>query len=230
MSLDRVRLHESWKARLADVLQSPTMTQLRDFLRAERAAGKLIYPRNGDIFAALDRTPFEAVKIVILGQDPYHGPGQAHGLCFSVPPGIAVPPSLQNIYKELRDDLDIAPPKHGCLYEWAARGVLLLNTVLTVEAGRAGSHQKRGWEVYTDAVIGCLNAQREHLVFMLWGSPARRKAALLDRDRHLVLEAAHPSPLSAHHGFFGCRHFSRANAWLIERGIAPIDFRIAEAA
>lgn len=223
---DRIRLHESWKSRLLDVFASPTMLALRAFLRAELAAGKVIYPPPPMIFAALDATPFEQVKVVILGQDPYHGPGQAHGLCFSVQPGVPAPPSLVNIFREIQDDLDIPPPTHGHLAHWARQGVLLLNAVLTVERGRAGSHQGHGWEFFTDAVIDLLNREREHLVFMLWGSPAQAKGRLLDTRRHLVLKAPHPSPLSAHRGFLGCRHFSRANAWLREHGLEPVDWSL----
>lgn len=225
---ERVRLHESWKSRLLDVFAAPDMQALRDFLREELAAGKTIYPPPGQIFAALDATPFEQVKVVILGQDPYHGPGQAHGLCFSVRPGVRPPPSLLNIFKEIQSDLGIPPPRHGCLNHWARQGVLLLNAVLTVERGRAGSHQGRGWESFTDAVIDRLNREREGLVFLLWGSPAQTKGRLLDSQRHLVLKARHPSPLSAHGGFFGCRHFSQANRWLEQHGQTPIDWSLPE--
>lgn len=223
---DRVRLHESWKPRLAHALASPPMQALRDFLLEERARGATLYPPASRIFAALDATPFEAVKVVILGQDPYHGPGQAHGLSFSVPPGIAVPPSLANIFSELKRDLGFEPPGHGCLLPWARQGVLLLNAVLTVEAGRAGSHQGRGWEAFTDEVIAQLNRDREGLVFMLWGSYAQAKGRIIDRSRHAVLKAPHPSPLSAYRGFLGCGHFSAANRYLQGRGATPIDWRL----
>lgn len=223
---ERIRLHESWKSRLLDVFRTSPMPELRAFLRDELAAGKTIYPPPPQIFAALDATPFEQVKVVILGQDPYHGPGQAHGLCFSVQPGVPTPPSLVNIYKEIQDDLGIAPASHGYLMHWARQGVLLLNAVLTVERGRAGSHHGRGWEVFTDAVIDRLNRERDGLVFLLWGSPAQAKGRLLDTRRHLLLKAPHPSPLSAYRGFFGCRHFSRANAWLSEHGHMPIDWSL----
>jgi uracil-DNA glycosylase len=223
---DRIRLHDSWKSRLVDVFTTSPMPELRAFLRDELAAGKTIYPPPSQIFSALDATPFDDVKVVILGQDPYHGPGQAHGLCFSVQPGVAVPPSLANIFKEIQDDLGLAPPRHGYLMHWARQGVLLLNAVLTVERGRAGAHQGRGWEVFTDAVIDRLNRERENLVFLLWGSPAQNKGRLLDTRRHLVLKAPHPSPLSAYRGFFGCRHFSRANAWLREHGQPGIDWSL----
>jgi uracil-DNA glycosylase len=222
----RIRLEPGWKARLLDVLTGTPMQSLRAFLRAELAAGKVIYPPPAQIFAALDATPFDQVKVVILGQDPYHGPGQAHGLCFSVRPGVPVPPSLQNIFKEIQSDLGIAAPRHGDLRSWAAQGVLLLNAVLTVERGRAGAHQGMGWEAFTDAVIDRLNREREGLVFLLWGSPAQAKGRLVDRQRHLVLTAPHPSPLSAHRGFLGCRHFSQANAWLAGHGQAPIDWSL----
>lgn len=207
-------------------LTSPAMVSLREFLRHEIAVGKEIYPAARQIFAALDKTPFDAVKVVILGQDPYHGPGQAQGLCFSVPPGIGIPPSLVNIYAELKRDLGIEPPGHGCLTAWAERGVLLLNAVLSVERGRAGSHQGRGWEVFTDRVVQLLSAGREGLVFFLWGAYAQAKGKLVDSHRHLVLRAPHPSPLSAHRGFIGCGHFSRANAYLKARGGLPVDWRL----
>jgi uracil-DNA glycosylase len=224
--LERVRLHASWKQRLAEVLRGPGMQQLGAFLRAERAAGKILYPPASRIFAALDRTPFDQVRVVILGQDPYHGPGQAHGLCFSVPTGVPPPPSLLNIFQELTRDLGLPRPAHGCLDSWADQGVLLLNAVLTVEAGKPGSHAGRGWEAFTDAVIESLNQQREGIVFMLWGSYAQKKGALIDRVRHCVLRAPHPSPLSAYRGFIGCGHFSTANRYLGARGGAGIDWRL----
>lgn len=204
------------------------MRALGDFLRAERARGKTIYPPGRALFAALDETPFDAVKVVILGQDPYHGPGQAHGLCFSVLPGVPVPPSLDNIFRELGRDLGLPRPRHGCLLPWARQGVLLLNAVLTVERGRAGSHHGCGWEEFTSACVDALAREREGLVFMLWGSQAQARGRSLDRQRHLVLSAPHPSPLSAHRGFLGCGHFSRANAWLEGRGVEPIDWRLPE--
>ncbi len=223
---DRIRLDDSWKSRLIDVFSSPQMQALREFLRAEKSLGKVIYPPSMQIFAALDATPFDQVKVVILGQDPYHGPGQAHGLCFSVQPGVRPPPSLVNIFKEIQGDLGIPPPAHGYLMHWARQGVLLLNAVLTVERAQAGSHQGKGWETFTDAVIDRLNREREGLVFLLWGSPAQAKGKLVDTSRHLVLKARHPSPLSAHSGFFGCRHFSQANAWLEARSQTPIDWSL----
>ena len=201
------------------------MQQLAAFLRDELRAGKTIYPPPRRIFAALDATPFERVKVVILGQDPYHGPGQAHGLCFSVLPGVPIPPSLANIFAELERDLGIPRPAHGCLLPWAHQGVLLLNAVLTVERGKPGSHQGRGWEGFTDAIIEHINRERAGIVFLLWGSPAQSKGRLIDAQRHRVLKAPHPSPLSAHRGFLGCRHFSQTNQWLSEHGETPIDWR-----
>lgn len=224
MSGDRIRLEPSWKARVGDYLQRDDMQALSAFLRERRAAGARVFPPGPQIFAALDATPFDAVKVVILGQDPYHGAGQAHGLSFSVQPGTPIPPSLDNIYKELARDLGIPRPTHGHLQRWAQRGVLLLNAVLTVEEGRPGSHQGRGWEGFTDAVVDALNREREHLVFLLWGSYAQKKGAVIDPRRHRVLKAPHPSPLSAHRGFLGCRHFSAANDYLRRHGIAPVDW------
>lgn len=228
-----VRLDPAWRMALSGEFASPYMADLRAFLVAERAAGKAIFPAASAWFRALDLTPLDRVRVVILGQDPYHGPGQAHGLCFSVPPGVRPPPSLGNIYKELRDDLGIDPPGHGCLESWARQGVLLLNSVLTVESGRAASHRDRGWERFTDAVIAQVAARPEPVVFMLWGSYAQKKAGFVhSADRgghHLVLKAAHPSPLSAHNGFLGCRHFSKANAFLEARGLPPIDWRLPPA-
>lgn len=226
MSADRVRLEPGWKARLAGEFEAPYLQQLRAFLVAERQAGKVLYPAASNLFAALDATPFEQVKVVILGQDPYHGPGQAHGLCFSVLPGTPPPPSLQNIFAELQRDLGIARPDHGCLLPWARQGVLLLNAVLSVEQGCAGSHQGRGWERFTDRIVRCLSDEREGLVFLLWGSHAQAKGRAIDGRRHLVLKAPHPSPLSAHRGFIGCGHFSAANAHLQARGLAPIDWSL----
>ncbi|MGY0505704.1 uracil-DNA glycosylase [Luteimonas sp. e5] len=221
-----LRLEPSWKARVGDWFAREDMQALSAFLRQRRAAGARIFPAAANIFAAFDATPFDAVKVVILGQDPYHGPGQAHGLCFSVPPDVPVPPSLQNIYKELHGDIGIDRPDHGWLMPWAQRGVLLLNAVLTVEAGRAGSHQGRGWEGFTDHVVDVLNREREGLVFLLWGSYAQAKGKVIDTRRHRVLRAPHPSPLSAHRGFFGCRHFSQANAYLAARGETAIDWSL----
>ncbi|HSM99472.1 MAG TPA: uracil-DNA glycosylase [Rudaea sp.] len=229
-SAHELKLEASWKARVGRYFDRPDMQALSEFLRAELRSGKAIYPSPKRIFAALDATSFDAVKVVILGQDPYHGPGQAHGLCFSVLPGVPVPPSLENIFKEIERDLRIPRPDHGCLIPWARQGVLLLNAVLTVERGLAGSHQGKGWEGFTDAIVDHLNRERENLVFLLWGSYAQAKGRLIDTHRHLVLKAPHPSPLSAHRGFIGCGHFSRANAWLREHGLEEIDWRLPPAA
>lgn len=223
----QIQLEPSWLAELADEFEQPYMRDLRSFLRAEKAKGKVLYPSSGNIFNAFNATPFERVKVVILGQDPYHGPGQAHGLCFSVQQGTAMPPSLQNIFKEIRADLGLPMPEHGCLQGWAEQGVLLLNATLTVEQGKAGSHQGKGWEALTDKAMSVLSQRREGLVFMLWGAYAQKKAALIDAQKHLILKSPHPSPLSAHRGFFGNKHFSRANQWLQEHGQAPIDWSVA---
>lgn len=228
-TLARVRLGEEWKQALAAEFTAPYMQALRAFLAAERAAGKVIYPPGPEMFAALDHTPLSQVRVVILGQDPYHGPGQAHGLCFSVRRGVAAPPSLLNIFKEIHADLGIRPPAHGELTHWAQQGVLLLNSVLSVQAGQAGSHQGRGWETFTDAVIRVLDAKRSGLVFLLWGSHAQRKGRFIDTRKHLVLKAAHPSPLAANRGgWFGCRHFSQTNQYLVAHGHAPIDWSLPE--
>ena len=232
---DRVRLDASWKQALQAEFESAYMQKLRAFLLAERQARRMVYPQGSEIFAALDSTPLQDVKVVVIGQDPYHGSGQAHGLCFSVRPGVALPPSLVNIFQEINTDMadddvpcgrhDGAVPKgRGCLAPWTRQGVLLLNAVLTVAAGRAGAHQGRGWEIFTDRIVEIVNREREHVVFMLWGSYAQKKGAAVDPARHLVLKAPHPSPLSAHRGFFGCRHFSKANEYLVEHGIMPIDW------
>ncbi|MET0371098.1 MAG: uracil-DNA glycosylase [Sphingobium sp.] len=224
-----IKLDESWRAPLQGEFDSPYMQQLKRFLESEKAAGKRIFPKGGEYFRALDLTPLDRVKVVILGQDPYHGEGQAHGLCFSVQPGVRTPPSLVNIYKELRSDLGIDPVRHGFLEPWARQGVLLLNSVLTVEMARAASHQGQGWEKFTDAVIRLVNASAAPCVFMLWGAYAQRKAGFVDSSRHLVLKAAHPSPLSAHNGFIGCRHFSQANAFLEAKGRGAIDWALPAA-
>ncbi len=220
----QIKLEPSWKAVLEPVFSTPYMQQLKAFLQAEKAAGKVIYPRGGLIFNAMNSTPFDQVKVVILGQDPYHGPSQAHGLSFSVPPGIVPPPSLVNIFKEIEQDLGILAPRHGCLQSWADQGVLLLNSVLTVEQHKAASHKGQGWEQFTDEIINHLNQRRQHLVFLLWGSYAKKKGQIIDRQRHLVLTSPHPSPLSAHRGFLGNRHFSQTNAYLQQQGIAPISW------
>ena len=232
---DRVRLTPSWKAALASEFESAYMARLRAFLVEEKQARKTVYPRGDHIFRALDATPLESVKVVVIGQDPYHGPRQAHGLCFSVQPGVALPPSLVNIFAEINTDMaddDVpcgrhdgaVPPGKGCLAPWSRQGVLLLNAVLTVVAGRAGSHQGRGWETFTDRVVEIVNRERQHVVFMLWGSYAQKKGAVVDTSRHLVLTSPHPSPLSAHRGFFGCRHFSKANTYLVDHGVMPINW------
>ena len=223
-------LPESWRAALDPVLATPRFRALESYLAAEEATGKTIYPPRNLRFAALDHTPLDTVKVVILGQDPYHGPGQAHGLAFSVPQEIAIPPSLRNIYKELESDLGIPPATHGNLTRWAEQGVLLLNTALTVEAGQAGSHQQRGWEEFTDAAVAAVAARSEPSVFVLWGAHARKKfagvAGLGAGTPHLVLTSAHPSPLSAYAGFFGSKPFSKANAFLEAAGRGAIDWRL----
>lgn len=223
------QIDPQWRDALADEFAAPYMAELKQFLLERKAAGARIFPPGSQWFRALDLTPPDQVRVVILGQDPYHGPGQAHGLCFSVQPGVRPPPSLINIYKELERDLGITPPTHGFLESWARQGVLLLNAVLTVEMGEAGSHQKRGWEKFTDAVIARVNALEHPVVFLLWGSHAQKKAANVDA-RHLVLKAPHPSPLSAHRGFLGCGHFSQANAFLEQHGMAPVDWRLPQVA
>ena len=223
-STRNIKMEISWKTRLAGPFNAPYMTALSSFLRTEKAEGKRIYPPGSQIFRAFELTPFEAVKVVILGQDPYHGAGQAHGLSFSVAAGVQTPPSLRNIYRELEDDLGISHPGHGNLEHWARQGVLLLNACLTVEEGRAGSHQGKGWEPFTDEVISCLNRERENLVFILWGRKAQDKGTQIDRDRHHVICSVHPSPLSASNGFFGSKPFSRANNFLKDTGQVPIDW------
>jgi uracil-DNA glycosylase len=223
-----VKLHPSWLKSLRGEFAQPYMGELRRFLVNEREKGKRIFPKGSDWFRALDLTPLDEVRVVILGQDPYHGPGQAHGLCFSVQPGVQLPPSLVNIFKEIESDLGIRPARSGFLEHWARQGVLLLNSVLTVEMGRAASHRDRGWERFTDAVVRKVNQREGPVVFMLWGSYAQKKAAFVDTSRHLVLKAPHPSPLSAYSGFFGCRHFSKANAFLESKGLHPVDWALPE--
>ncbi len=224
----QLSLQPDWQALLGPELEQPYMLELQRFLQAEQQAGKQIYPASKHWLHALQSTALEDVKVVILGQDPYHQPGQAHGLSFSVPAGIKVPPSLRNIYKELQADLGIEPAQHGCLESWARQGVLLLNAVLTVEQSQAASHQGRGWERFTDKVIHAVNTHCNAVVFILWGSYAQKKGAFVDRQRHLVLQSPHPSPLAAHRGFFGCRHFSQANAFLKARGRTPINWQLPE--
>lgn len=218
----------SWQRALDAEFAAPYMQDLKQFLRAEKDKQKVIYPHSSNWFHALETTPLDQVKVVILGQDPYHQPGQAHGLCFSVKPGVKTPPSLVNIYKELESDLGVKPVGHGYLESWAKQGVLLLNAVLTVEDSKANAHQGKGWEQFTDKVISTVNEQCENVVFMLWGSYAQRKGSVIDTDKHLVLKAPHPSPLSAHRGFFGCRHFSQANQYLEAHGQTAIDWQLPD--
>lgn len=222
----KIDLHSSWLSHLADEFDQPYMLQLKQFLLQQKQAGKVIYPEAKNIFNAFNSTPLDQVRVVILGQDPYHGAGQAHGLCFSVQPGIQPPPSLQNIFKELRRDLGLNIPAHGCLQAWANQGVLMLNATLTVEQARAGSHQGQGWEIFTDKAIQLVNQQCTGVVFFLWGNYAQKKTALIDTRKHLVLKAPHPSPLSAHRGFIGCGHFSAANQYLQSCGRSLIDWQV----
>ena len=220
------KIEPSWKAVLASEFEQPYMAELKRFLVDEITAGKRIYPPPPQMFHAFNKCPFDAVKVVILGQDPYHGPDQAHGLCFSVNKGVRIPPSLQNIYKELHSDLGLKIPAHGDLEKWTEQGVLLLNAVLSVQAGNPASHAGKGWERFTDRVITELSAQREGIVFLLWGKYAQQKGEIIDRSKHFVLTAPHPSPYSASSGFFGCKHFSQANAVLQQQGQVPIDWQI----
>lgn len=222
----QIKLNASWLKPLADEFQKPYMVQLKDFLKLEIQNKKTIYPPGPLYFSALDRTPFEKVKVVILGQDPYHGPGQAHGLCFSVPQGVPIPPSLQNIFKELKRDFGFQNPNHGNLESWADQGVLLLNATLTVQAGVAGSHQKKGWELFTDKIVHLINEHHHGVVFLLWGAYAQKKGEFIDRKKHLVLTAPHPSPLSAHRGFIGCGHFRQANEFLVKNNKEPINWEL----
>lgn len=221
-----IKLEHQWKQQLQGEFEKDHMLKLKAFLQAEKKLGKVVYPPSANIFAAFNETPFEKVKVVILGQDPYHGPNQAHGLSFSVPDGEPLPPSLLNIYKELKGDLGIEITRKGNLLKWARQGVLLLNSVLTVEQSMAASHQGRGWEQFTDAAIQALNQNRHHLVFILWGSYAQKKAAFVDTKKHLVIKSVHPSPLSSHRGFFGSKPFSKANEYLQSHGITPIDWSV----
>lgn len=221
-----IKLENSWKSRLQSEFETERMQKLKAFLTQEYKAGKKIYPRGEEYFAAMNLTPFDKVKVVIVGQDPYHGPGQAHGLCFSVQEGVRFPPSLQNIFKELHSDLGLEIPKNGTLTKWAEEGVLLLNAVLTVEDGKAAAHQGKGWEEFTDRVIHLLNDEKENLVFILWGSYAQKKAAFVDRKKHFVIEAVHPSPLSAHRGFFGTKPFSKANSYLRSKGVPEVNWNL----
>jgi len=222
-----IELERSWRRRLQGDLDSEYMLELHGFLREQKALGKSIYPAADEIFAAFNMTPFPDVKVVILGQDPYHGPAQAHGLCFSVRRNVRVPPSLKNIYKELAADVSFVPPQHGCLSEWAQQGVLLLNSVLTVEASLAASHKGIGWEKFTDSVVNQLNDEAENIVFVLWGNYAQKKGLIIDRKRHLVLQSPHPSPLSASRGFYGNHHFSKSNEYLLAHNKTAIDWQLS---
>lgn len=221
-----IQLPKGWLTQIGGEFEQPYMVNLRHFLVDEKANGKTIFPPASQWFEAFNSTDFDDVKVVVLGQDPYHGPNQAHGLCFSVLPGVRVPPSLVNIYKELATDVGLERPENGTLKHWAEQGVLLLNATLTVEAHQAGSHQNKGWEQFTDRAISALNDSRESLVFLLWGSYAQKKGAFIDQKKHFVLKAPHPSPLSAHRGFFGCRHFSQTNAYLVKKGKTAIDWQV----
>lgn len=222
----KIDIHPSWLVHLAPEFELPYMKQLKSFLVAEKQQGKIIFPVSKNIFNAFNSTPLDNVKVVILGQDPYHGPNQAHGLCFSVQPGIPAPPSLINMFKELERDLGLPAPDHGCLQSWAEQGVLLLNATLTVEQARAGSHQGKGWEEFTDRAVQLVNDYCQHVVFFLWGSYAQKKGAFIDGRKHLILKAPHPSPLSAYRGFMGCGHFSAANKYLVKQGIPPINWQL----
>lgn len=221
-------MEESWKQVLAPEFSAPYMASLRAFLQQQKDQKKVIYPRLAEIFSAFDYVPIDKVRCVILGQDPYHGPKQAHGMCFSVLPGVKPPPSLVNIYKELQSDLGVKPVNHGCLIPWAKQGVLLLNAVLTVEQGKPGSHHGKGWEQFTDQVISTLNASKRPIIFVLWGSQAQLKGQHIDANKHIVLKAAHPSPFSAHRGFLGCKHFSKINQALVALGEKPIDWQLPQ--
>lgn len=223
MALDNA---PSWQPHLAGEFDAPYMLALKAFLQDEKSQRQTIYPHSSEWFHAFECTPLEQVKVVIIGQDPYHQPGQAHGLCFSVRPGVKVPPSLVNIYKELKTDLNVEPVAHGFLDSWANQGVLLLNSVLTVRDSNAASHQGKGWEQFTDKVIEVVNSECDHVVFLLWGAYAQKKGAVIDTTRHCVLKAPHPSPLAAHRGFFGCRHFSQANQYLMDQGREPINWQL----
>lgn len=223
---ESVKIEEGWKAALYEEFAQPYFQQLKNFLVEEKQAGQTIYPPGKLIFNAFNKTPFDAVKVVIIGQDPYHGPGQAHGLCFSVPEGVKPPPSLKNIYKEMQTDVGITIPQHGNLIKWCEQGILMLNSMLTVRAHQAGSHKGKGWETFTTSVIRELNDQKSGLVFLLWGRYAQEKGVIIDTKKHHVLKAAHPSPFAAHNGFFGCKHFSTTNQLLIEQGKPAIDWQV----
>ncbi len=225
-STSGIKLEPGWKEQLANEFDKPYFNDIRRFLKSEKAAGKIIYPPGPEIFNAYTLTPFHQVKVVILGQDPYHGEGQAHGLCFSVRKGVKPPPSLVNIFKEMRNDLGLPIPSHGCLTAWAEQGVFMLNAMLTVEQNLPGSHRHIGWQMFTDATIQALSSAKAHIVFLLWGAFAQQKEVLIDQSKHLVLKAAHPSPFSADKGFFGCKHFSQVNDWLTQHHIEPIKWQI----
>lgn len=225
MSAPSIKLEENWLDVIGGEFDQPYMKKLKQFLQQEKAAGRIIHPKDAEIFNALNTTAFDNVKVVIIGQDPYHGEGQANGLCFSVRKGIAIPPSLINIYKEIEAEYGAKMPHHGDLTGWAKQGVLLLNATLTVQQSSAGSHRNKGWEKFTDAIIRAVNKRREHVVFLLWGCRAQKKRALIDRKKHLVLEAPHPSPRSAHLGFHGCGHFKKANDCLIKQGLKPVEWQ-----
>jgi uracil-DNA glycosylase len=221
-----VKIEAGWKEILQQEFSKPYFLQLVNFLKTEKAAGKKIYPPGQLIFNAFNTTPFEQVKVLILGQDPYHGPGQAHGLCFSVPLGISPPPSLVNIFKEIQSDIGLTPPSHGNLTHWAEQGIMLLNASLTVRANEPMSHANIGWAEFTNTVISKISSLKKNVVFILWGKFAQEKQALIDETKHYLLKAAHPSPFSADKGFFGCRHFSKTNEWLVGHGIDPIDWKL----
>jgi uracil-DNA glycosylase len=226
--MSKINIHPSWLKYLSDEFKSDYMSKIKLFLKKELEAGKIVYPHGKDIFQAFNKTPFDRVKVVIIGQDPYHGENQAHGMSFSVQKRIKTPPSLVNIFKELETDLGIERSSHGNLEAWADQGVLLLNSVLTVEAANAGSHRKKGWETFTDKVIQTLNDEKENIVFLLWGAPAQKKASIVDESKHLVLKAPHPSPLSSYRGFFGCKHFSQTNDYLKIKNIETIDWALPQ--
>lgn len=222
-----IHIGETWKHALAQEFSQPYFQEIKRFLKAEKAAGKVIYPPGNEIFHAFDQTPLPDVKVVIIGQDPYHGPGQAHGLCFSVRKGVKPPPSLVNIFKELKADIGMDIPAHGCLDAWAAQGVFLLNAMLTVEKDKPASHHAIGWQSFTDAAIRAVSAHQAHVVFILWGAFAQQKANLIDAQKHLILRSPHPSPFSADKGFFGCKHFSKANTWLQQHEIEPVNWQLS---
>lgn len=226
MAEANIQIENSWKTVLAAEFEKPYFKELRNFLQAEKTAGKTIYPPGSLIFNAFNSTPFDKVRVVILGQDPYHGAGQAHGLCFSVQHGVKPPPSLVNIFKELKSDVGFEIPTHGCLQKWTTQGVFLLNAILTVEANKPASHQKHGWEEFTQAAIQKLSDEKTGLIFLLWGAYAQQKASIIDERKHFILKTVHPSPLSAYNGFFGCKHFSKVNKILTDAGQSPVDWQI----